>query len=86
MSAGRINTAKPEHRVAFADLHALIAKHAELSAEEILAIAANMVGKLIALQDQRRLSPAAALEIVSRNIELGNQEAIAALAEIGGSA
>ena len=46
---------------------------------EILAIAANMVGKLVAMQDQRVVTPAIAMETVAKNIEVGNKQVIDAL-------
>lgn len=42
----------------------------------MLAVAANLVGKLIALQDQRTMTPAMAMEIVAKNIEAANQRVI----------
>lgn len=45
--------AKPEHEVAYQDLAKLIRKHADkVTSLELLAIGANMIGKLVALQDQ----------------------------------
>ena len=62
------------------DMVALIRKHgANLEAAEILAIAAHMVGQLIALQDQRKMTREMALQIVSANIEQGNQEVVGKL-------
>lgn len=58
------------------DLKAALAKHTNLNAMEMLAIASQFVGNLIALQDQRRVTPAMAMELVSKNIEIGNQAAI----------
>ena len=70
--------AKPEHEVAYQELAELAGRHAaKVNADELLAIAANMVGKLIALQDQRTVTPVMAMEIVARNIEIGNQQAMA---------
>ena len=81
-----VRTAKPEHQVLYADLNALVGKHAaKIDAVEILAIAANMVGKLIALQDQRTMTKETALEIVKANLEIGNAEAIAAIMDSKGS-
>lgn len=72
---------KPEHEIAYQDLCALITKHAgKLTPQEILAVAGNMVGKLIAMQDQRTLTPAMAMEIVANNIEAGNQDVLRQLA------
>lgn len=73
--------ARSEHEVAYQDLAKLLTTHAaKISSEEMLCIAANMLGKLIAMQDQRTTSPERALEIVSKNIEMGNQQVIAQLA------
>jgi hypothetical protein len=47
-----------------------------MSALEILAVASNMVGKLVAMQDQRTVSPQMAMDTVSRNIELGNNQVL----------
>ena len=78
MPEGRVHLAKSEHEATYQELVAIVRRHADqLSALEILAIAANMVGKLIALQDQRTVSPSAAMEVVSKNIEMGNQQALA---------
>lgn len=67
----------PEHEVAFQDIQVLLDKHADkMTAMEVLAIAANLVGKLIAFQDQRCVTPAGAMEIVHRNIEEGNRQAL----------
>lgn len=82
-----VHKAKPEHEVAYQDLCALVNKHAEkVSAEEMLAIAANMVGKLIALQDQRKTSPEVAMETVIKNLEYGNQEVLEQLSKSKGTA
>lgn len=76
MSA-RVHKAKPEHEVAYQELTALVSKHADkLTPLELLAIAANMIGKLIALQDQRKVTPALAMETVAKNIEAGNEQAL----------
>jgi outer membrane lipoprotein SlyB len=81
--------AKPEHEVCYQDLAALIGRHAgKMTAEQILAVAANMLGKLIALQDQRTMTRDRALEIVLKNIELGNEQVVKQLAQApaGGTA
>ena len=51
-----------------------------LGAQGMLAVASAFVGQLIALQDQRVLTPTMAMEIVARNIELANLEVISNLA------
>ncbi len=79
-----------KHKTIIADKHQtaayyevaeLMRKHApNVSAAELLAIAANMVGKILALQDQTTMTRAVALAIVSANIEAGNREAVEAFA------
>lgn len=82
-----LHQAKPEHEVAYQDLCALVNKHADrLSALELLAIAANMLGKLVALQDQRKVTTSMAMEVVAQNIEHGNQQVLAQIAQSKGSA
>ncbi len=83
----RVIKARPEHEIAYQDLCALVNRHAsKLSALELLAVAANMVGKLVALQDQRTVTPALAMETVAQNIESGNQQVLAQIAHSKGSA
>lgn len=82
-----LHLAKPEHEAAYQDICALVNKHAnKLSSSELLAVAANMLGKLVALQDQRSMSPAMAMEIVAQNIEHGNKQVLKQLAKSSGSA
>lgn len=60
---------------------------AEIPADELLAVAAHLVGQLIAMQDQRTMTSSMAMQIVTANIERGNQEAIHGLLnETGGHA
>jgi hypothetical protein len=81
-----LHLAKPEHEVAYQDLCALVNKHADkLTSLELLAVAANMLGKLIALQDMRTVSPQAAMEIVSQNIQHGNKQVLEQLEKSLGS-
>lgn len=76
-----LHPTNPSHEVAYQDLCELVKKHASsLNAMEMLAIAANMLGKLIAMQDQRKITPAQAMELVARNIETGNKQVIDQLA------
>lgn len=68
--------AKPEHEIAYQDLCTLLARNNKLSKLEILAVASNMLGKLVALQDQRLVTPQHAMKIIADNIEIGNQQAL----------
>lgn len=82
-----LHLAKPEHEAAYQDLCALVNKHADkLDALELLAVAANMLGKLVALQDQRKITPSKAMEVVARNIEHGNKQVLDQLFHSKGSA
>lgn len=64
----------PQHKALKDGLDALMRKHGEkLSDQEILALMSQFVGMLIALQDQRILTPSQAMEIVASNIEIGNR-------------
>jgi hypothetical protein len=82
-----VRMAKPEHEVAYQDLCALVNKHAgKLSAIELLAVAANMVGKIVAMQDQRTVTLSVAMEVVVANLERGNRDVIAQLAASDGKA
>lgn len=80
------HVAKVEHEIAYQDMVAMVRRHEHLSPLELLAIAANMVGKLVALQDQRSTTPAQAMAVVAQNIQLGNQQAVEELMHSAGSA
>lgn len=68
-------------------LIAVIRKEAEnMDALEILAIVSYTVGQLVALQDQRTVTPDMAMEIVASNIEAGNLHAVEGLLNTGGRA
>ncbi len=82
----RLQVANPQHEIAYQDIAALVRRHGEhLSAVEMLAIAANMLGKLCALQDQRVFTPAMVMEIVVQNVEEGNRQAIAKVQQSKGT-
>ena len=71
--------------VAFVDdLKAVFKRHPHLRADEMLAGASQIVGTLIALQDQRKMTPDMALAVVQANIEAGNQQAMAEVMRAGG--
>ena len=73
----KLTETSPQHEVAYKDLCELCAKHgAHVTASQMLAIAANMVGKLIAMQDARTMTPEDALSLVMLNIENGNRQII----------
>lgn len=63
-----------------------IADDLNMSPEEILALLAFMTGGAVAMQDQRKMTPAQAMEVVYRNLEAGNRSAVAAMISAGGRA
>jgi len=77
-----------EHEVIYQDLVALVVgRHRDkVSAVEMLAIAANMIGKLAAMQDPRTLTAEQVIDIIIKNIEVGNQQIIDQVKNAKGSA
>lgn len=72
----KTKTVLPDERLqAFRnDMLEVLSRHAgDLPADQMLSVAAYFVGQLIALQDQRTMTPDQALGLVSDNIELGNE-------------
>ncbi|OGT55454.1 MAG: hypothetical protein A3E01_09085 [Gammaproteobacteria bacterium RIFCSPHIGHO2_12_FULL_63_22] len=68
----------PDHEAFRIDLIAVLNKHAgALDASELLAIAAYTTGQIMAMQDALKWTPDLAMEVVARNIEAGNAQAIA---------
>lgn len=68
------------------DISDVLRKYEHLSAIEILAVASQIVGMIIANQDARTISPAYAMKVVELNIELGNQIAVQPLSNPAGRA
>lgn len=69
------------------ELIAVLRRHgSELDASEMLAIVAYLVGQLVAMQDQRRVTSKMVMELVSANIEAGNREAIDSIRQTKGTA
>jgi uncharacterized membrane protein len=76
-----------EHEATYQELCQIVSRHAaKLTAMEVLAIAANMVGKLLALQDQRTTTSEMAMKVVAENIEAGNKQVIDQLMQSKGRA
>ena len=65
------------HEAFLAELKATLGNSGkDMPADILLAIASQFIGQLIAMQDQRRFSTGAIMEMVARNIEIGNAMAI----------
>lgn len=78
---------KAEHEAFYQEFVALLNKHAgKLDAIEMLAVGANAIGKMIAMQDQRRYTAPQVMEIVGRNIEEGNRQVLKQLGASQGRA
>lgn len=75
------------HRAFRDDLVDLLHKHAgDLRPVEILALAAHMIGQIIAYQDRGNMTADEAMKIIVENISLGNREAMEDLFHTAGSA
>ncbi len=58
-------------------LLALLDRHSgSLDASVMMALAAYSVGQIMAMQDARKWTPSLAMEVVAKNIEAGNAQAI----------
>lgn len=58
----------------------------KLSAMEVLAISSQIVGMIVAMQDQRKITSDMAMEVVAANIEIGNKAALQEIQNPIGSA
>lgn len=73
----RVIKATERHQAMHKELTSVLKKYAdEMSAEEILALTAQLVGQTLALQDQRTMTMERAWDIIGRNIEAGNQHTV----------
>ena len=75
-----------EHVAFMDDLKAALGRHTSLTGMEMLAIASQFVGNLIALQDQRAVTADTVMDMVAKNIEIGNHAVIANLDQPEGRA
>jgi hypothetical protein len=76
------------NHIAFRDeLLTLLNKHSgHLDAAELLALSAYTTGQILAMMDARKWTSELAMEVVIKNIEAGNTQAIADAAKWMGSA
>lgn len=70
----------PEMKGLMEDLKSALAKHPLLSGMEMLAIVSQLTGNLVALQDCRRYTTEMVMEVVGKNLEVGNARAMEAVA------
>jgi hypothetical protein len=62
------------------ELKAVVARHKALGPVQTLAGVSQLVGTLIALQDEETMTPEQAIAVVEVNIEHGNRSTLAELA------
>lgn len=75
------------HQAIYDEINSVLLKHStNLSALEILAITSQIVGKVLAMQDQRTTTPESAMRTVEENITLGNRQMIEQLNSPRGNA
>jgi len=68
-------TSTLQHERMFQEVIAVVRKYSDnMSSEEMLAVFANITGKVLAMQDQRTMTVPMAMEIIAQNIEAGNQQ------------
>lgn len=58
----------------------------DVTAPELLSIMAHTTGACLAMQDQLTMTPDQGMDLIARNIEAGNREAIAEVMSAGGRA
>jgi uncharacterized protein YejL (UPF0352 family) len=76
-----------DHEAFRNDMIAVMDKHAgALDSAEMLALAAYTTGQIMAMMDARKWTSALALEVITKNIEAGNAQAIADAGEWMGRA
>lgn len=69
------------------DIADLIKRHLTPDTQQrVLAIAAQVVGQVLAMQDQRTMTPDRAMQVVIANIEIGNKGVIDSLHNTKGTA
>lgn len=79
-----IKPANPKHEAFFQAIIKEI-KKAELSNIDMVCVVSNLLGKLMAYQDQRQYTSEQLIKIVQENIELGNKQAIDELSNFNGT-
>ena len=85
MTNTKIAAASKIHEECRLALASAITPYADkLGAASMLAVASAFVGQLLAMQDQRTMTPGVAMEIVAKNIELANHDIVNHLRDVRG--
>ena len=84
---GRIIQATAAHEAFRREVVDLLKKHTEaMPREEVLAVAAQIVGQIMAMQDQTKMTTLRAQRIIERNITIGHATVVGQLHETKGTA
>lgn len=81
----KLHPTRDKHEALYQDLLAVMRKY-DLTQVEILAVTSNIVGKVLAFQDQTKGDTNFYMGIVQRNLEEGNRQAVAGLMNSAGRA
>lgn len=68
-----------EHLALMNSLKAALGEHPNCTAEDMLAVASQLVGNLTALQDQTKYTSMQVMDLVAKNVQIGNRTAIKAI-------
>ena len=87
MSDIEMQQATPEQEITYAQLCEFLRQYGgNLSPQQFLAMVANVLGKVLALQDQNTMTLNDAMAMINKNIIAGNKQALAAMMHTVGSA
>ena len=81
-----IHPSSAQHVAFLSALKEVLARHTHLSGEEMLAVASQFTGMLVAAQDCRRYTADQVMELVAHNIEIGNAAVVNEVFKNGGNA
>lgn len=76
-----VKLASADHEAMFSELAVVVAKYeSRIPEDEMMCILANFLGKIVGLQDKNKYTPTQCVEMVMRNLEIGNQQLMAEVA------
>lgn len=76
----------PEHDRLKLDICAVMSRYDHIDSMETMAILSQIVGALIAVQDEEAVNPQEVIKYVLKNIEIGNASAVQVMITAQGSA
>lgn len=78
--------AEDHHNSLLDAMKAVLQDHSDMDAEEMLAVLSQLLGQLVAMQDQEKMTVERAQRIIEHNLVQGNQAAIEYLMQSEGQA